>query len=472
MALAAPYPTTNETEIIGCIGATLTERSAMSKGRVCDTLSGQCSDHSFRARIGSGQCSDRRCLVVEEHWPDPLLARELWSEHWPDSSFIILETIETLTERTLFETIIDYLSGQCSDHSSRALREKREVGQANALTVDYRHIMGCRNLEPLPHVYLTCPSGLGVSLDIGSRTWYPLDIITLCATLSGVSAHSGFHAPHILGSVITCEAKEYRWVTKLVPFCQIARPCTPARGARVTKVTSSILFNFPRSGYVTQSVGNTAAHRANNSTIVAERVTHTFLCLYCRVCDDLVPQLRKLQLRKLPCSNPVWRRHTPDRVGGARQFEPLSVPIAIGVFMSSKQTYILQPLRRYKFIHNKARTSFKHKLEAWDLHQLFSTSRRDKASYKRQRITLVQGVHFGSLQALGFTQKKVDKDTLRKLQLRKLLSGQCSDHSSPARIGSGQCSDMKVTLFKPLTVPIGVFMSSKQIYILQPLRRY
>eukprot|EP00116_Pleurobrachia_bachei_P013286 sb/3473548/ len=25
------------------------------------------------------------CPLLSEHWPDPLLARELWSEHWPDS---------------------------------------------------------------------------------------------------------------------------------------------------------------------------------------------------------------------------------------------------------------------------------------------------------------------------------------------------------------------------------------------------
>ena len=24
-------------------------------------------------------------LLLSEHWPDPILARELWSEHWPDS---------------------------------------------------------------------------------------------------------------------------------------------------------------------------------------------------------------------------------------------------------------------------------------------------------------------------------------------------------------------------------------------------
>eukprot|EP00116_Pleurobrachia_bachei_P009510 sb/3469772/ len=41
----------------------------------------------------------------------------MMSKHWPD------------------------LAGQCSDHSSRALREKRESGQANALTDSYGHCL-------------------------------------------------------------------------------------------------------------------------------------------------------------------------------------------------------------------------------------------------------------------------------------------------------------------------------------------
>eukprot|EP00116_Pleurobrachia_bachei_P013591 sb/3473853/ len=85
------------------------------------------------------------------------------------------------------------LSGQCSDHSSRAHREKREVGQANALT--------------------------------GSTAVVLFNIFT----------------PWVVPSTGPILRLSYIYA---IVFCQIVRPCSrspaPARGARVTKVTNLI----------------------------------------------------------------------------------------------------------------------------------------------------------------------------------------------------------------------------------------
>eukprot|EP00116_Pleurobrachia_bachei_P018849 sb/3479111/ len=69
----------------------------------------------------------------------PKLSAECVVPEKSDGYILTSDNLQSTIKRTVspgtYAVMVRYnLSGQCSDHSSRVLREKRELGQANALT--------------------------------------------------------------------------------------------------------------------------------------------------------------------------------------------------------------------------------------------------------------------------------------------------------------------------------------------------